>query len=149
WAAAFSLLIFMHQGLGMFSYLETGHLAFWFFTSAVLFGTERILMLALFRRLMAKGVYLQNAVILGGTDNGVRVAEYLASHRGSRTGVLGVTDARPERLPRRLTSPPLLGNTRGLEQENGEEEHTQVPVALTWFADSCIAQVMNELRKLP
>ena len=71
WAAAFSLLIFMHQGLGMFNYLEAKHLTFWFITSGVLFGAERLMMLALFRRLMSKGVYLQNAVILGGTDNGV------------------------------------------------------------------------------
>src|SRR5690606_39528902 len=53
WAAAFSLLIFMHQGLGMFSYLETGHLEFWFFTRAVLFGAELILMFSLFCLLMS------------------------------------------------------------------------------------------------
>ncbi len=149
WAAAFSLLIFMHQGLGMFSYLETGHLAFWFMTSAVLFGTERILMLALFRRLMDKGVYLQNAVILGGTDNGIRVAEYLANHRDIRTGVLGFIDDRLERLPKQLANLPLLGNTRDLEQMIREEKVTQVLVALPWFADSRIGQVINELRKLP
>ena len=149
WAAAFSLLVFMHQGLGMFDYLETGHLVFWFVTSAALFVTERILMLALFRRLMAKGVYLQNAVILGGTDNGVRVAEYLATHRDIRTGVIGFIDDRLERLPKQLANLPLLGNTRDLEQMIREEKVTQVLVALPWFADSRIGQVINELRKLP
>jgi Undecaprenyl-phosphate glucose phosphotransferase len=149
WAAAFSLLIFMHQGLSMFSYLETKHLTFWFLTSGILFGAERLMMLALFRRLMSKGVYLQNAVILGGTDNGIRVAEYLANHRDIRTGVLGFIDDRLERLPKTLADLPLLGNTRDLEKLIREEKVTQVLVALPWFADSRIGQVINELRKLP
>ena len=149
WAAAFSLLIFMHQGMGLFSYLDAEHLAFWFVTSAVLFGAERLAMLALFRRLMARGMYLQNAVILGGTENGQRVAEYLQHNRDIRTGVLGFIDDRLERLPSELCNLPLLGNTRDLERMIREEKVTQVLVALPWFADSRIGQVINELRKLP
>ena len=121
WAAAFSFLIFMHQGMGLFSYLETKHLVFWFFTSAVLFGAERLAMLALFRRLMARGMFLQNAVILGGTENGLRVAEHLQNHRDIRTGVLGFIDDRLERLPKELANLPLLGNTRDLERMIREE----------------------------
>lgn len=149
WAAAFSLLIFMHQGLGMFSELEITHLGFWFASSGFLFGAERLMMLTLFQRLMAKGIYLQNAVILGGTDNGVRVAEYLSTHRDIRTGVLGFIDDRLERLPKQLANLPLLGNTRDLERMIREEKVTQVLVALPWFADSRIGQVISELRKLP
>ena len=149
WAAAFSFLIFMHQGMGLFSYLETKHLVFWFFTSAVLFGAERLAMLALFRRLMARGMFLQNAVILGGTENGLRVAEHLQNHRDIRTGVLGFIDDRLERLPKELANLPLLGNTRDLERMIREEKVTQVLVALPWFADSRIGQLINELRKLP
>ena len=149
WTAAFSLLIFMHQGMGLFSYLDAEHLAFWFVTSAVLFGAERLAMLALFRRLMARGMYLQNAVILGGTENGQRVAEYLQHNRDIRTGVLGFIDDRLERLPNQLGNLPLLGNTRDLELMIREEKVTQVLVALPWFADSRIGQVINELRKLP
>ncbi|MBA1275165.1 undecaprenyl-phosphate glucose phosphotransferase [Stutzerimonas azotifigens] len=149
WAAAFSLLIFMHQGMGMFSYLEPAHLAFWFIASTVLFGAERLMMLALFRRLMARGMFLQNAVILGGTDNGIRVAEYLQHNQDIRTGVLGFIDDRLERLPSTLADLPLLGNTRDLERMIREEKVSQVLVALPWFADSRIGQVINELRKLP
>ena len=149
WAAAFSFLIFMHQGMGLFNYLETKHLVFWFCTSAVLFGAERLAMLALFRRLMARGMFLQNAVILGGTENGLRVAEHLQNHRDIRTGVLGFIDDRLERLPKELANLPLLGNTRDLERMIREEKVTQVLVALPWFADSRIGQLINELRKLP
>ncbi len=122
---------------------------FWFFTSAVLFGAERLAMLALFRRLMARGMFLQNAVILGGTENGLRVAEHLQNHRDIRTGVLGFIDDRLERLPKELANLPLLGNTRDLERMIREEKVTQVLVALPWFADSRIGQLINELRKLP
>ncbi|EHY76342.1 capsular polysaccharide biosynthesis protein [Stutzerimonas stutzeri ATCC 14405 = CCUG 16156] len=149
WAAAFSFLVFMHQGMGLFGYLEAKHLAFWFFTSTILFGAERLAMLALFRRFMARGMFLQNAVILGGTDNGIRVAEYLQNHRDIRTGVLGFIDDRLERLPTELANLPLLGNTRDLERMIREEKVTQVLVALPWFADSRIGQVIAELRKLP
>lgn len=149
WAAAFSLLIFMHQGLGMFSYLEPEHLTFWFVASTVLFGAERLAMLALFRRLMARGMFLQNAVILGGTDNGVRVAEYLAAHRDIRTGVLGFIDDRLGRLPENVAGLPVLGNTSDLERMVREGRVSQVLVALPWFADNRIGQVIDELRKLP
>lgn len=149
WGAAFSVLVFMHQGLGLLSYLEPAHLAFWFVTSAVLFGAERVGMLALFRRLMDRGMYLQTAVILGGTENGVRVAEYLQKNRDIRTGVIGFVDDRLERLPTHLGNLPLLGNMRDLERMIREEKVTQVLVALPWFADNRIGQLMNELRKLP
>ncbi|MCF7204078.1 undecaprenyl-phosphate glucose phosphotransferase [Pseudomonas oligotrophica] len=149
WAAAFSLLIFMHQGMGMFGYLQTEHLAFWFFASLALFGAERLAMLSLFRRRMARGMYLQNAVILGGTDNGIRVAEYLQHNRDIRTGVLGFIDDRLGRLPAELASLPLLGNTADLERLIREEKVTQVLVALPWFADSRIGQVIDRLRQLP
>ncbi len=149
WATAFTMLIFMHQGLGMLSYLEPVHLGIWFAASALLFGVERLCMLALFRRRMDKGMYLQNAVILGGTDNGVRVAEYLLENRDIRTGVVGFVDDRLERLPKSLANLPLLGNLRDLERMIREEKVTQVLVALPWFADNRIGQVMNELRKLP
>lgn len=149
WAAAFTLLIFMHQGMGLLDYLEPSHLAFWFATSMVLFGAERLLMLSIFRRLMSRGMFLQNAVILGGTDNGVRVAEYLQHNRDIRTGVLGFIDDRLERLPSTLGNLPLLGNMRDLERMIREEKVTQVLVALPWFADSRIGQLINELRRLP
>lgn len=149
WAANFSLLIFMHQGMGLFSYLEPIHLIAWFFSSLLLFGAERLAMLALFRRLMDRGMFLQNAVILGGTDNGIRVAEYLMHNRDIRTGVLGFIDDRQERLPKTLAGLPLLGNTQDLERMIREEKVTQVLVALPWFADNRIGQLISELRRLP
>ncbi|MBB3104849.1 undecaprenyl-phosphate glucose phosphotransferase [Azomonas macrocytogenes] len=151
WAAAFSVLIFMRQSLdiSMFSDLHPEHLLFWFVASTLLFGAERLGMLALFRRLMDRGLFLQNAVILGGTDNGIRVAEYLKSNRDIRTGVIGFIDDRLERLPKNLADLPLLGNTQELERLIREEKVTQVLVALPWFADNRIGQLINELRKLP
>jgi Undecaprenyl-phosphate glucose phosphotransferase len=79
----------------------------------------------------------------------VRVAEYLAAHRDIRTGVLGFIDDRLGRLPEAVAGLPVLGNTHDLELMIREGKVSQVLVALPWFADNRIGQVIDELRKLP
>lgn len=48
WSAAFCLLLFMHQALAMFSFMEWRYLILWFVASLVAFGGERLFLLALF-----------------------------------------------------------------------------------------------------
>jgi Undecaprenyl-phosphate glucose phosphotransferase len=149
WSASFCLLLFMHRGLALFEEFSEMQLALWFLASLVLFGAERLLLLALFRRLMRRGHFLQNAVILGGTENGVRLAEYLQQNHDIRSGLLGFIDDRIARLPGTLAGLPLLGDTRELQRLIREEKVTQVLVALPWSAESRIGQLIRDLRRLP
>lgn len=43
WASAFCLLLFMYQGLGLFPYLSSKLVIFWFTGSLLLFGVQRLL----------------------------------------------------------------------------------------------------------
>ncbi|WP_457788251.1 undecaprenyl-phosphate glucose phosphotransferase [Pseudomonas sp. PL-6] len=149
WSAAFCLLLFMHQALAMFSFMEWHFLILWFAVSLLAFGVERLLLLALFRRWIASGQFLQSAVILGGTENGVRLAEFMARHCDIRSGLIGFIDDRIGRMPETLAGLPLLGNSRDLERLIRRERVTQVLVALPWSAENRIGQIVHELRKLP
>lgn len=74
WASAFCLLLFMYQGLGLFPYLSSKLVIFWFTGSLLLFGVQRLLVLRLYRAWMKRGMYLQRTVILGFTESGRRWA---------------------------------------------------------------------------
>jgi len=149
WSASFCVLLFMHYSMLMFHTIDNRGLLAWFFGSFVLFGIERLILLTLFQQLMQRGVFLQNAVILGATENGQRLAEYLAQHQDIRSGVTGFIDDRIGRLPKVLCNLPLLGNSSDLERLIREEKVTQVLVALPWSAENRMAYVIRELRRLP
>ncbi|MEN5089804.1 undecaprenyl-phosphate glucose phosphotransferase [Pseudomonas protegens] len=149
WASSFCVLLFMHHSMQMFKAINSPQLLAWFIGSFVLFGIERLVLLTLFQQLMLRGVFLQNAVILGATENGQRLAEYLAQHQDIRSGVIGFIDDRIGRLPKTLCNLPLLGNSSDLERLIREEKVTQVLVALPWSAENRMAYVIRELRRLP
>ena len=121
WSAAFCLLLFMHRALDLFNYISNAELLVWYLGSLLLFGVERMILLTLFKRLMSRGIFLQQAVILGATENGVRLAEYLAQHQDIRSGVIGFIDDRMARLPDTVAHLPVLGNTQDLEKMIREE----------------------------
>lgn len=149
WASSFCVLMFMHRAMQMFDDFSNSELLIWFCGSLVLFGIERLILLTLFQQLMQRGVFLQNAVILGATENGQRLAEYLAQHQDIRSGVIGFIDDRIGRLPKTLCNLPLLGNSSDLEKLIREGQVTQVLVALPWSAENRMAYVIRELRRLP
>jgi Undecaprenyl-phosphate glucose phosphotransferase len=149
WSAAFCLLLFMHQTLSVLNFMQWYYLSFWFVASLMAFGVERLLMLALFRYWMRSGQYLQAAVILGATENGIRLAEFMQRHADIRSGLIGFIDDRIEHLPKQVAGLPLLGDSHELERLVREERITQVLVALSWAAESRIEQTVRELRRLP
>ncbi|MGY4493528.1 undecaprenyl-phosphate glucose phosphotransferase [Pseudomonas sp. TE3610] len=149
WASAFCLLLFMHRALALFNFISNLQLAIWFIGTFILFGIERLILLTLFQQLMMRGVFLQNSVILGATENGQRLAEYLLQHQDIRAGVVGFIDDRIARLPKNLVNLPLLGNSQDLEQLIREEKVTQVLVAIPWSAENRMDYIIRELRRLP
>lgn len=149
WSAAFCLLLFMHQALAMFSFMEWHFLSVWFLASLFAFGAERLVLLAIFRYWMRAGQFLQSAVILGATENGLRLAEFMQRHSDIRSGLIGFIDDRIGRLPDTLGGLPLLGDSCALERLVRQDRVTQVLVALPWSAENRIGQIVRELRKLP
>src|SRR5471032_1122036 len=148
-SSAFCVLLFMHQALSLFDYITNNELIIWFISSLVLFGIERLFILMAFKRLMLKGFFLQNAVILGATENGQRLAEYLLENHDIRSGVSGFIDDRIGRMPKTVANLPLLGNSGDLERLIREEKVTQVLVALPWSAENRMDYIIRELRRLP
>lgn len=149
WTAAFCLLLFMHQALELFHYISLPLLVCWFVFSLTAFGGERLLLLLIFRYLISRGYFLQTAVIVGATENGIRLAEYLLRGQDIRSGLLGFIDDRMGRMPETLAGLPIIGNSSQLEKMIRDERVTQVLVAMPWSAENRIGQIVRELRRLP
>ena len=98
---------------------------------------------------MKRGMYLQRTVILGFTESGMHLAEYLVRNHDIRSGIIGFIDDRSERVPENYNSLPLLGNTKDLEKLIRQEQVDQVLVALPWFAEGRIGAIVHRLRQLP
>ncbi len=149
WMTAFTFLIFMHQALDLFSMITSRQLLYWFTCSLVLFGAERLALLLSLRRLMRQGRFLLNAVILGGTENGMQIARYMQQNMDIRIGILGFIDDRSSRFEAQVPGLSLLGNTDDLELMIRNEQVQQVLVALPWEAESRINTIVARLRQLP
>jgi Undecaprenyl-phosphate glucose phosphotransferase len=149
WLAAFAVLLFMHQALQLFAPIPTRLLLIWFTAGLLLFGAERLLLLAILRSQMRQGRHLQNAVILGGTENGERAAEYLKRNGDIRMGLIGFIDDRLSRVSGEVAGLPVLGDIHTLEHLIREERVQQVLIALPWTAENRIGQIVKRLRKLP
>ncbi len=146
WASAFCLLLFMYQGLGLFPYLSSKLVIFWFTGSLLLFGVQRLLVLRLYRAWMKRGMYLQRTVILGFTESGMHLAEYLVRNHDIRSGIIGFIDDRSERVPENYNSLPLLGNTKDLEKKF-EVTHaagsTVMEISFTWSEPEVAQEVVK------
>jgi Undecaprenyl-phosphate glucose phosphotransferase len=149
WSSAFCVLLFMHKSLNQFDYISQQQLLAWFVGGLLLMNLERLLLVMIYRRLMDRGFFLQNAVILGATENGKRLAEYMAQNQDIRSGIWGFIDDRIGRLPKTMADLPLLGNTQDLERLIRDEKVTQVLVALPWSAENRMDYIIRELRRLP
>lgn len=149
WMTAFTFLIFMHQALDLFGLISSRQLLYWFVCSLLLFGAERLALLVALKALMKQGRFLQNSIILGGTENGIQIARYMQQHRDIRTTVLGFIDDRESRVGAEIAGLPVLGNTDALEHMIRREQVQQVLVALPWNAESRITQLVSRLKQMP
>lgn len=149
WGGAFCFLIYMHRELGLLEHLTNWHLALWFFSSYLLYCAERLLLLNVFKRLMHDGLFLSNAVILGATETGQRLAEHLQQRGDIRLGLKGFIDDRATRITHELSGMPVLGTVADLEQMIRKDQVQQVLVALPWSAESRIGALIGKLRQLP
>lgn len=149
WIIAFGMLFFLHWQLGLFDLITEKQMAAWFMISLFFFGTERLLLLAIFKRLTRRGHFLQSAVILGATENGIRLANHFKHNGDIRCGLLGFIDDRVGRVHSELTGLPILGDSSMLERLIREEKVSHVLVALPWSAESRIGALIGRLRRLP
>lgn len=146
---SFGLLLFMHRGLNIFPLIDTKTLVIWFVISVSMFGAERLVLLALFRFWMKRGLFLKRTVILGCTDSGYYFSEYQRQNQDIRSGIIGFIDDRTDRITTAIEDLPLLGNTQDLEQLIRQGSVDRVLVALPWVAEGRIGGVIEHLKHLP
>ena len=150
WSVTFGLMLIAQILLGYSSHVPPLLFALWFAQSLFLFVASRLLLLLVFRWMRRHGHYLRRAVILGCTENGLRLASHMREHDDIRTGLVGFIDDRESRLPpqdaRQL---PLLGGMLDLERLVRQERIHLVLIALPWSAEFRNLHYATILKRLP
>jgi len=151
WLIAFLLCLFVLQQIHPFSLNEQREpLLKWFFAGLALLLCTRLLTLSSYDWLTRRGIYLQRAVILGATENGLRLANHLLVRQDFRCGLVGIVDDRSvERLPLHLAGLPWLGGTQDLRLLIERLRLDTVFIALPWTAERRIDQVTRVLKRMP
>lgn len=151
WLIAFVLCLFVLQQAHPFSLQDQREtLLKWFFGGLLSLLLMRLLILTSYNWLTQRGIYLQRAVILGATENGLRLANHLLVRQDFRCGLVGIVDDRSvNRLPQHLAGLPWLGGTQDLRILIEQLKLDTVFIALPWTAERRIDQVTRVLKRLP
>ncbi|WP_425479388.1 undecaprenyl-phosphate glucose phosphotransferase [Lysobacter enzymogenes] len=151
WMATFGLVMVMHLLFRFLRPLPDGALMLWFGLSFVLFVGGRLLLLWEFRRRIRLGHFIQRSVILGMTENALRLAEQISHRADVISGLVGYIDDR--RRHRLDESPPSslrrLGDIEELERLIREGGIDQVLLALPAQARGRNEGLAQRLRRLP
>ena len=149
-AATFGLVLVL-QNLTLNAFPVPGqYLLAWFIATVLLFLLARAIMLGTNYYLVARGRYLQRAVIYGCNENGLRVAEHIEQNEDIRAGVIGFIDDEPshaELLDNHALN--LIGDADRLEGMVRDERVEQVIVALPASEEERIKQVVDRFKRMP
>ena len=150
WLTTFTFILASNIVFNLAPHVPKAGWLFWFVTTYVLLIAERLALLGLFRFLTKRNFYLENTVILGYNQNGIRLAEAIKEKGDIRTGLIGFIDDRPkDRLPEIKSGFALLGNTEYLESLVRQEKVQQILVALPWWAVMRMNKLAEVLKRLP
>nr|WP_251044420.1 MULTISPECIES: undecaprenyl-phosphate glucose phosphotransferase [unclassified Lysobacter] len=151
WSATFGMLMMLHQSSPFILPNPPRVLVPWYLLSFGLFVLSRLVMLSFFRRRIRAGHFIQRSVILGMTDNALRLAEQIHHHADVISGLIGYIDDR--RSHRLHEAPPIalphLGDIGTLEQLIRDGCVDQVLVALPAQAQDRNEALAQRLRRLP
>ncbi|MEH6413481.1 undecaprenyl-phosphate glucose phosphotransferase [Pseudomonas sp. CGJS7] len=151
WSAAFALVMTLHGLFRALSPLPPKTLAVWYLLGLGLFVLSRLVMLWFFQRRIRQGHFIQRSVILGMTENALRLAEQVHHRADVASGLIGyIDDRRSHRLSE--TPPPelpRLGDIGALEQLIRDGRVDQVLVALPAQAQGRNEALAQRLRRLP
>lgn len=149
WSAAFGLVLLLQSLFVAGSHLGVGLAIAWYAMTATAVVAGRMVILAVFARLMQRGYFVGRSVILGATHNGRLMAERMQRNGEIGTGLLGFIDDRTaDRIDADLR-PQLIGNFALLERLIRDNQVDQVLVALPTTASGRNRQYAVELRKMP
>ncbi len=148
WSGAFGLVLVLHSLYGFIAYLPIRMLLFWYVMTLLLLFAARLLMLAFFRRSVRRGLFIGRCVILGATENGLRLAMHMRERSDIGSGLLGfIDDRRPNRLDPGACDM-LLGGFQMLERMIRQNRIDQVLVALPAEAVTRNRYYADRLRQL-
>ena len=144
-------LVLVAQNLTLNAFPIPGqYLVAWFAATVLLFLLARAAILGVNDHFMARGKYLQRAVIYGCNENGLRVAEHIEQNEDIRAGVVGFIDDEPSHaalLDNQALN--LIGDTDRLEGMVRDERVEQVIVALPASEEERIKEVVDRFKRMP
>lgn len=150
WSASFGLMVLLHLLFRFVAEVPPELLLLWYGLSLAGFVLSRMLMLAFFQRRIRQGHFIQRSVILGMTDNAMRLADHVHHRPDVVSGLIGYIDDRAvHRL--REAPPPFLPHLGGLDALEGlvrDGRVDQILLALPAGAQGRNAALAQRLRRL-
>ncbi|WP_408949872.1 undecaprenyl-phosphate glucose phosphotransferase [Lysobacter sp. Hz 25] len=150
WSASFGLMVLLHLLFRFIAAVPLELLSLWYGLSLAGFLLSRMAMLAFFQRRIRQGHFIQRSVILGMTDNAMRLADHVHHRPDVVSGLIGYIDDRTVHRLREAPPPslPHLGGLDALEGLVRDGRVDQILVALPAGAQGRNEALAQRLRRL-
>jgi len=148
-----SLIFLALIALGFALKISETYSRIWFFswalsaTTLILLG--RFLCYYLLHRMVDAGRLTRNIVLVGLTEQAVRLFPQLNNAAEPWNNVVGVFDDRGTRLSKEIDSLPILGTLEDLTTYTREHRVDDVIVTLPWSAEMRLSGIVENLSELP
>lgn len=148
-----TLVFMILVALGFALKISTSYSRIWFFSWAlaapimILFG--RFFCFYLLHRLVKAGHLTRNIVLLGGTEQAVKVLQQIENAAEPWNHIVGVFDDRSTRLSEDMGNYPILGTLVDLVDFSRKNRVDDVVIALPWSADLRLSGIVADLSELP
>ncbi|WP_293766139.1 undecaprenyl-phosphate glucose phosphotransferase [uncultured Aquitalea sp.] len=148
-AAGFLLILALRFFSPALHQLGYGGLAAWFGMTLTALSLQRVLAHWVIGHLVRRGRGLGKAVIVGRTESGSRLADFMLEHADLRHRLIGYADDRAERSRHGMAGIPYLGTIADLEALVRAGGAQLILIALPWAAVERMGSIIRDLRRLP
>lgn len=123
--------------------------ACWFGLSLFSFLMQHLVVRLIVRWQVDAGKGLESGVIVGRTENGNWLADFVGRHPDVGHRIIGYVDDRASRLNFAMAGLPYLGHLADLENMVRQDKVRLILLALPWGAIERMGEIIQSLRRLP
>lgn len=124
-------------------------LGLWFLLSTLVLVVQRLLAYWVMGRLVNRGQGLVSTVIIGCTESGNLLADFMLKNADVQNSLLGYFEERSDYSEYKMAGIPYLGNIEDLKKLVREGKVEQVLIALPWVEVERMSSIIRDLRQMP
>ena len=149
WAIAAAIFLLTAFGLKISDQFSRVWFVTWISITAVALAIHHTVLRLLVRHWAREGLLAARTVIVGASDNGLRLARHLKQNSDIKTRIIGFVDDRAERVPPIVEGYAVMGGMSALESMIRRGAVDEVVIALPWQAGERIREIAHKLAAYP